>query len=437
MVAILLTTLLGLAAIAQLAFYAFKGNQEVFIFAPAFSAVGRLDHFVDLQVVTLNGSTCPAQMELIYSNSCYFNPTNIPRLFIYIARYLSIGEGSTLWLGFALGSLTVAAVLLVYVLCLKGWRLLLASALALSLYPFQLALERGNIDLIILLILLVSALLAAARPAGILSTVMIGSLFCLASMGKIYPLLLTPLLILHCRELFRGRFSFIAVVAPVLIASSCFALLLPDIHSMLQASYKDAAGGLSYGLATLVEANIIGISLLGMKLIVIALIASTCLFPLDVFGIRSLAAEASKSLASVKTSERLCGTLYIIGSTLFVGTYLVFINGIYRISIPLILILPAIVNALQFGARSVVSATRRPAELPRNSGLSFLMLVIVCIGFAGYRHYGLDSNLQHYTNLYLNLILLPTLVGITASALGLLFLPHGKIDGHRISGICS
>ena len=48
MLAKLISALMGLTAIAELAFYAFKNYSATFILGPAFSNVGRIDHFTDL-----------------------------------------------------------------------------------------------------------------------------------------------------------------------------------------------------------------------------------------------------------------------------------------------------------------------------------------------------------------------------------------------------
>ena len=94
---------------------------------------------------------------------------------------------------------------------------------------------------------------------------------------------------------------------------------------------------------------------------------------------------------------------------------MIFIKGIYRISAPFILILPAIFNA----------------------GVLFLLLVLISIGIAGYRPYATGSNLQHYTNLFLKLILIPTAVGTVGSALALVFLrqkmTNADLGGRRFT----
>jgi hypothetical protein len=413
----LISALMALTAIAELAFYAFKSHTLNFIFGPALSNVGRVDHFIDLQVVTLNGASCQVPLAMIYEKSCYFNQTNIPRLFIAMARIAGLGKESTLSLGFGLGALAIAMIFLAYLLSLRNYRLAIGLAFALQLYPFRLAIERGNIDLIILILLLLAAILASIRPPSILKAGVIGGLFLVGSMGKLYPLLLTPLLIAYCKRCFPGKFSWMAIAGPVLLAALSFCVLLPDISAMLRESYKDVAGGLSYGLGTLVQPNMEGISFLGIKIALISLVASSSSSPVDVFGHQSLAARVHTSLNSDRISNRLSGNLFLMGSMLFLATYIVFINGIYRLSIPFIMIIPAMMNTVPMasprGSEVLPSATKKEGR----SGILFLILIVFSIGMAGFRYYDPGSNLQHYTNLFLNLILMPMAAGIVGSAL--------------------
>jgi len=441
MPAVLISAIMGVLAIAELIFYAFKDRSTNFILGPAFTNVGRIDHFTDLQVVTLNGASCPMPLGTIYEKGCYFNQTNIPRLFIGFARFLGIGKEHTLWLGVAIGAFAIAAVLLAYALCLQQWRLVLATACGLSLYPFRLALERGNIDLIILIILVFSGLVAAARPPSALKTSLLTGLFVMGSLGKLYPLLLTPLLILNYKEILPRRLSLLAAAIPIAIASASFAGLWPDLQAMLRESYKDVDGGLSYGLTTLVEANLGGIGLLGLKLALIILIASSALAASDPFGIQSLACAVRRSLASAKSRDRLAGILFVIGSTLLASTYFIFINGIYRISVPFLLILPAIIQAMRFSPASSNKPGQTLSDPQSFSGISFLLVIIVCIGVAGYRPYDAGSNLQHYTNLFLNLILIPSAIGAVGTALVLVLVlfpgslfHDNQVEGSRRSG---
>lgn len=56
----------------------------------------------------------------------------------------------------------------------------------------------------------------------------------MGSLGELYPLLLTPLLILNYEEILPGRLSLLAAVIPMAIASASFAGLWPDLQAMLR-----------------------------------------------------------------------------------------------------------------------------------------------------------------------------------------------------------
>jgi len=233
---------------------------------------------------------------------------------------------------------------------------------------------------------------------------------------------------LNYKEILPRRLSLLAAAIPIAIASASFAGLWPDLQAMLRESYKDVDGGLSYGLTTLVEANLGGIGLLGLKLALIILIASSALAASDPFGIQSLACAVRRSLASAKSRDRLAGILFVIGSTLLASTYFIFINGIYRISVPFLLILPAIIQAMRFSPASSNKPGQTLSDPQSFSGISFLLVIIVCIGVAGYRPYDAGSNLQHYTHLFLNLILIPSAIGAVGTALVLALFPGSVSD---------
>ena len=145
------------AYIAELAFYSFgPDGLNLFGIQPYFN-IDRANHFIDLQVVTLNGHSCGLPMASIYKSSCYFNPTNLPRLFIHIARLLRIGEDSTRATGFALGSISVGLLLFTYQRSLPKLQALITAVLVVGCFPYRLAMERGNIDLVILILLLACA----------------------------------------------------------------------------------------------------------------------------------------------------------------------------------------------------------------------------------------------------------------------------------------
>jgi hypothetical protein len=235
----------------------------------------------------------------------------------------------------------------------------------------------------------------------------------------------------YCKRCIHGKFSWLALAIPAILATLIFCVLLPDIGNMVRESCKDIAGGLSYGLATLVQPNIEGLGFLGIKIALICLVASSAWLPVDVFGNQSLAAQVHTSLNSDRISNRLSGNLFLIGSMLLLATYIVFINGIYRLSIPFIVLMPAMMNTVQV---ALLRSSQLPQSATKNQdggGILFLVLVVFSIGIAGFRYCDPKTNLQHYTNLFLNLILIPMVAGIVDSALDQVCFWRGSLPKGR------
>ena len=237
--------------IAELALYSF-GSDELNLFGTyPFFNIDRANHFIDLQVVTLNGHDCRLPLESIYEKGCYFNPTNIPKLFIYTARFLRIGADSTKAAGFILGSSSIGMILFTYQRSLPRLKAVFAAALVVGCFPYRLAMERGNIDLLVLILLLTSAFFLSLsdskhRPYSFLC--ICGSTICasIAVLGKAYPVLVSPAIILTI--LFADNFHpkektyLLSLIAALLIGS--VAVLLPVFSLMTCSSFSEFAGGL-------------------------------------------------------------------------------------------------------------------------------------------------------------------------------------------------
>lgn len=148
-------------SLASLFSYAFTaGALPAFLRIPRRSPV-----FMDLRQLTYS-SGCGATFQDLVQNIANCDPKQRP--FNYTAsslstlRFFGIDAGSTEWLGAAMGLLAIAATLVFIFTMVKGraWKLMLSSAVLLS-FPFQLALERGNHDSIVLgLCLLIPVCLA-------------------------------------------------------------------------------------------------------------------------------------------------------------------------------------------------------------------------------------------------------------------------------------
>ena len=408
--------------IAELALYSFGPDELNLLGTYPFFNIDRVNHFIDLQVVTLNGHDCRLPLESIYEEGCYFNPTNIPRLFIYIARFLRIGADSTKAAGFALGSSSIALILFIYQRSLPKLQAVFAAALVAGCFPYRLAMERGNIDLLVLILLLTSAFFLSLsnskyKPHSFLC--ICGSTICalIAVLGKAYPALVFPSIILTI--LFAGNFHrkektyLLSLITALFIVS--VAVLLPDISHMTSSSYREIAGGLGYGLLTSPDKDLSTMFIITSKLAIIGIIVSSSVFDkIDFLGSRTSAKDLGSLLLSDSPRQRLIPIAFLFGSSILLGTYFVFVNGIYRLSISLALM--AIWIAHSLCSEKITSPQRRP------HGTALFTLSLLLITYSGYRPYISDSNLQHLTQIFIELFLYPLAIGWLISVLYILSL---------------
>ena len=399
----------------ELGLYAFAPTGISFMGLYPFFNVERIDHFIDLQVLTLNGIDCVYPIESIYEKSCYFNPTNIPKLFIHFARLLHIGSSSTNVAGFLLGTTSICLLLFVYRYCLSFALGLAGASVVIGTFPFRLALERGNIDLLILDIMIVSALFLALidkRSANLekkllilASTLMVGVAF----LGKIYPVvsLLAIYLYIYSSSYFPIKVKNYIVVISVAIFSVLGLSLLPDLQHMTSSSYREISGGLGYGLVTSPDPSLDTNVIILSKLTII--LSSAILFysePSDFFGTRLSGESLQYLMRSPTIKSRLIATMYLYGLSIFVGTYFVFVNGVYRLSVPLVLMSPWIIHTLI----SNYSRVKQEAH-----GALFILITTILVSYSGYRPYPINSNLQHLTQMLLEFGLYPLIIGFILS----------------------
>ena len=403
--------------IAELALYSFGPDGLNLFGTYPFFNIDRVNHFIDLQVVTLNGHDCRLPLESIYEEGCYFNPTNIPKLFIYAARLLRIGADSTKAAGFILGSSSIGLILFTYQHSLPRLQAVFAAALVVGCFPYRLAMERGNIDLLVLILLLTSALFLSFsnskyRPYSLLC--ICGSSICasIAVSGKAYPALVSPAIILTI--LFADNFHhkektyLLSLITALLIGS--VAVLLPDISHMTSSSYREIAGGLGYGLLTSPDKDLSTVFIIASKLAIIGIITSSAVFDKsDFFGSRTSAKDLLSLLTSSSPKQRFIPITFLFGSSILLGTYFVFINGIYRLSVSLALITIWIVHSL--------CAEKSKGQQRRPNGTALFTLSLLLIAYSGYRPYVSDSDLQHLTQIFIEFFLYPLTMGWLISVL--------------------
>jgi len=371
--------------VAELALYSFAPKHIGLLEIYPFFNTGSIDYFVDLQVVTLNGYGCGFPVESIYEASCYFNPTNIPRLFIHIARFLHIGAQNTRAVGFGVGSVSIGLLFLVYRYSLSRVQAIFAAVLVVGGFPYRLALERGNVDLVVLSLLLLSAFFLSLpsskqRLQSILCACTSIACAAISVLGKVYPVLIFPVIVL----VIMASHSFSRIVKIILVSLATALLigslvsLLPDLSHMTGSSYRELAGGLGYGLMTSPDKNVGELFTVLIKVFIVGFVVIfAVLDDDDFFGSRDSAKELMFLFRS-SPRQRLISIAFFFGSLLFLGTYLVFVNGIYRLSVSFSLLAPWLVYWAFTRSKKIMSLSQ--------GGLC-LILSFLAISIVGYRPY--------------------------------------------------
>ena len=435
--------LIALFSVHELLVYSFSSDIEIFGDGSwAFANVGRFDQFADLQVITFNGHGCDKSVTSIYEESCYPHPwgTNIPRTLIVILRLLGIGQAHHTVIGWSLGISAIALTSLFYFCCLQNWLSVAGILLALNSFTFRLAIERGNIDLIIFFLILIGCISASkgitstktCTKAGFYSVTL--SCYTLAGAAKVYPLILFPLLIVlfyepwrpktHGRSSHAGRSHIRRIFVPstLFITAIVSTYLYPDVPKMLGSSFADVSGGLSYGLQTFPNQPEITTAYLSLKIFFILLLTycnTQIIGGESLSGLNVLHAQLMEDLNSSRTWRAVRALSFIAGAFLFVGTYLVFINGIYRYFIPMTLCLPIILESI----KNCVDLRRQGIKdiqinhFKTLADLLFILVLMCSIGYAGYRPYTTDSNLQHLTSMYISWVILPYIISFLLASL--------------------
>jgi hypothetical protein len=240
----------------SLALYALPELREwqSLAFGPIRQQAMRQPPFADLAMLT-SSARCDASLDDLYSGRVICDPYR--RLFTYpplalgMFQVLGLSAGSLGWVGFLLGG-AVALLLGVLFFAVIPSPLTAGVALAaayLSL-PFQLALERGNNDLIVVLLLALLALALAGRHR--LAAPAAATLALLAVATKLLPLFGVAATWLLQRQggaaqpaaRTNSRWALIGAVAGL-------GLVLPWLPVILRNSPSPPGGVLSHGLLAL------------------------------------------------------------------------------------------------------------------------------------------------------------------------------------------
>ena len=237
--------------------------------------------FADLRLLT-HSSGCSASIDELLKNTSncdpWSRPFNYPPFSLTLLRLFNVDSTSTSVIGLTMGIIAILASIFVFFrepssgLNLK----ILGSTLFIGSFPFQLALERGNYDLSILILLILFSLFVSKSRhlSGVLVTMTISlaaiSSFLLSAL-KIFPAVGITIWYFAQKPKNRIKMEYLWTVCPAILG---VAIQLSSIPSIL-ANTPKPNGGVSFGLLALYQ----GIGLRGIELFyVISLIKLLVLF---------------------------------------------------------------------------------------------------------------------------------------------------------------
>ena len=460
-IAAILTAIIMLASIAELTLGNIGYESNEHIFKSAYEGIDRIakKDFADLRVVTENGHGCQINTSEIYKEDCYWlsTPTNIPTALIHVARLLRIGERETASIGILLGLALISTE--VYVLVSTcGWAGgCLGALLILWSHSFRYTIERGNIDILVYFCSVITCSLCAVylsseRKKNIQDLILTGAISTCVAVGtliKVYPIFILPLvaytftqknIILKSSSDFTSDqrlkgFSW-RQIAAISFAIFSSLIVLSDIPHMLSSSSYSASGGMSYGLKTLPANDVRNETQYIMKLLFIACGALMWRNEHDIQKstykhLRSYDSQNSSLVfgsfvgnltKSTRFWELLSGLMFLAGSLLFVGSYLLFNNGNYRLFVFISLAAPAVIkfSLYSFSSKAALEGWGLNSKLYSLVRNQLPLVLIFTVSVFNYRPY--IDGLQYYTNLFWSFIILPCLCGYLLSQVISLFM---------------
>ena len=436
----------------------------------AYAGINRVDSisFADLRVVTENGKGCEVPVRDIYHKDCYWHtsPTNIPTLFIHLSRLFGIGSQNTTVVGIVLGTCVVATSIVIFIKTLGTEYAAILSVVFFLSHPTRYALERGNIDMIIYILIIIFAASAShlltptsGNPDSSMKPIISGSIrnfyvrrrfeinsivmatsLLAAVMGKVYPILLFPVIVFiyyssHARktladqdEDYVNKINLFRIHSISLIACACIAVsflyILTDIAHMLSSSATGTNAGLLFGLKTLPDTGTSEKLQYTIKLFLLGLgvfkgfsrgsqISAKPAYFKDLAT--SFSDYSLMLFASRRYWDTFCVTLFICGSFLFFGSYIAFANGNYRLFMFIGFLSPLLLRFFRHQKQSVQMSLhtdiqrRSPAPAGSIEALAPFIAIIIIATF-NYRPY--IPGLQHTTSIFWDALLLPSFIGL-------------------------
>ena len=331
--------------------------------------------FFDLRILSHNGSGCDISIaEISPERHCATDlyPFNYPTFGLWIVRLIGIGADSTRDFGVALGATTIALVTVFFLQRFKealpnkvaGFFVFICLILGLNSFAFRYALERGQVDLLILDLVLLPLVFPVPRREliGEITKGHIGIYLGLivSSLIKIFTFpALVGISVLETLALNKRRIATILLLWTATILCGISLVHPVEISRAINIS---GLGGHGFGLSVLLNAGYLTDATSGLSLkflflgIGFALFSSTILVKLRslIFQHRRQPIKFLKAMG-ISFGELRCSELYIIISTMIaVPLYIATENINYK----WIFLLPTIGSLVVLASKTSVASNK-------------------------------------------------------------------------------
>ena len=363
-----------------------------------FPGIPRFGIFKDLSIVFDNASSCPIPLNELYKNDCHINPTNIPLFLIAVARFFGLGQSDLFAFGLILDVATILLFSTISRLLIAGWSSVVFVWACFLSFPFQLALERANSDLLMLDLVILSVLIFGISNKVAAFAISITTLN-IALLSKIYPIVCIPVIVL------KLLFSNLSLISKRIVF--LFSLLVTSISSILtlpalthtKNSLVDYSGGITYGLLVSPhpDENIFILLLIKSIFTIFSFFLSFKIF---------YSATAKATITSSGSSFLITSLLGWFASSIFLASYFLFVSVSYRL-IFLSLVIPFIFKIKNYFHSS-------QTNLLSDQNLIFLLFILLalCAGYSGYIQPA-SSDSKQELDLFINVITIPSLIGFS------------------------
>lgn len=368
-----ITLAVAAAAIAVIALNAFAGWNATW---RSFGVVPLEPHFFDMRAVTDHAACAAKGFDAYTITPCAsILPFNYPPIWLWLG-HLGIDEKDAAGLSLSMA----CGAFLVLLLLLRGRSVAdgLVSSLALLSPPVAMAVERGNIDLYVIILVGLAALVFSERRP--LRCLVSGLLLSLAVVLKLYPVFCIVVAARANRRtlIFSGAIALISALYFVAISD-----YLPLIRQNTLVTYV-----VSYGYKVL----FVGLDHLrsqgGRDPIRLADTSAPLAALVVVFGIAALVAmkRSVRGEVPLLVGKTTAGNAFLFGAGIYVGTFTLGSNFMYRLAF-LLLCLPQLQDWTSHSrnpacARALIVAILCALWSSGSNGLASLMMVSQIIDWA-------------------------------------------------------